>query len=147
MSIKPIKSEDDRKAAMRRIDVLWGRKDRASRDELEVLGMLVSAYEDEAIPLDDVDPIDMLKFRMEQAGHTQPDLSKLLGSRSRATEILNHKRQLTLPMIRTLHSKWNIPADALIKESKQPRGRKATRTLMRAKKAAKKAAKSSRHHP
>ena len=143
MSIKPIRSEADHKAAMRRIDALWGRKDRASRDEVEVLGVLVSAYEDETVPATDVDPIDMLKFRMEQAGHTQSDLSKLLGSRSRATEILNHKRQLTLRMIRALHFKWKIPADALIKEPKPRRARKAS--PVRAQKAAKKV-KGRRHH-
>jgi HTH-type transcriptional regulator / antitoxin HigA len=131
MSIKPIKSEEDHKAAMQRIDVLWSKKDQASRDELEVLGMLVSAYEDEAIPVDDVDPIDMVRFRMEQAGFTQPDLSSLLGSRSRATEILNKKRPLTLSMIRVLHFKWKIPADALIKE---PQARKPKPKARRGKK-------------
>lgn len=123
MSIKPIKSAADHKAAMQRIDALWDKSDRVSRDELEVLGMLVSAYEDETIPVE-IDPVDLIKLRMEQQGFTQPDLSVLLGSRSRATELLNRTRPLTLPMIRALATAWKIPAAALIRESKVSGARK-----------------------
>lgn len=83
-------------------------------DELEVLGMLIDVYEKQHFPVDLPDPIEAIKFRMEQLGYTQGDLASVVGLKSRASEILNKKRKLTLDMIRQLHEKLNIPTDVLI---------------------------------
>ena len=83
-------------------------------DELEVLGMLIDVYEKQHFPVDLPDPIEAIKFRMEQLGYTQRDLASVVGLKSRASEILNKKRKLTLDMIRQLHEKLNIPTDVLI---------------------------------
>jgi HTH-type transcriptional regulator / antitoxin HigA len=113
MKIKPIKSDTDLEAAHRRIGELWDREDQASRDELDVLAALVHAYEEVHHPIEPVDAIEAIKFRMEQAGLTQLDLAKLIG-RSRASEVLSHRRALSLRMIRTLHDKWQIPLGSLV---------------------------------
>ena len=83
-------------------------------DELEVLGMLIDKYEQEHYPIDFPDPIEAIKFRMEQLGYSQSDLANVVGLKSRASEILNKKRKLTLEMIRNLHDTLNIPTDVLI---------------------------------
>ena len=83
-------------------------------DELEVVGMLIDVYEKQHFPVDLPDPIEAIKFRMEQLGYTQRDLASVVGLKSRASEILNKKRKLTLDMIRQLHEKLNIPTDVLI---------------------------------
>jgi HTH-type transcriptional regulator/antitoxin HigA len=120
VDIKPIKNDKDNNAAIARVEALWNKKDQASRDELEILGILISKYEEETMPIGPSDPIDMLKFCMEQQELSQADLSKLLGSRSRSTEILNRKRPLTLDMIRSISAAWNIPVELLVgKDSKK----------------------------
>ena len=83
-------------------------------DHFMLLGLLLARYEEEHHPLPDSDPIEALLFAMDRLGLAQPDLAKLLGSRSRASEILNRRRELTLPQIRTLCREWRIPASALI---------------------------------
>jgi len=83
-------------------------------DELEILGILIDQYENEHFPIDLPDPIEAIKFRMEQLGYTQTDLAKVVGLKSRASEILSGKRKLSLEMIRQLHDKLNIPTDVLI---------------------------------
>lgn len=83
-------------------------------DELEVLGILIDKYEQEHYPIDYPDPIEAIKFRMEQLGYNQKDLAKVVGLKSRASEILNKKRKLTLEMIRQLHQALRIPTDVLI---------------------------------
>jgi HTH-type transcriptional regulator/antitoxin HigA len=86
----------------------------AEGDELEVLGILIEKYENEHFPVELPDPIEAIKFRMEQLGYTQNDLAKVIGLKSRASEILSRKRKLTLEMIRNLHETMNIPTEVLI---------------------------------
>ena len=121
MDIKPIKNEKDHEKALARIKALWDRKDPASRDALDVLATLVQVYEDQHYPIEPVPAIDAIKFAMEQNGYEQPDLAKLLRSRSRAAEILNGKRGLNIRMIRTLHKEWGVPLESLIQERPVPR--------------------------
>ena len=83
-------------------------------DELEILGMLIEKYEKEHYPMDLPDPIEAIKFRMEQMGYTQNDLAEMIGLKSRASEILNRKRKLSLEMICTLTQKLNIPSEVLL---------------------------------
>jgi HTH-type transcriptional regulator/antitoxin HigA len=83
---------------------------------LEILGILIDQYENEHFRIDLPDPIEAIKFRMEQPGYTQTDLAKVVGLKSRASEILNKKRKLSLEMIRQLHEKLNIPTDVLIQD-------------------------------
>ena len=83
-------------------------------DELEILGTLIDNFEKTHYPIDYLDPIEAIKFRMEQMGYSQSDLAKIVGLKSRASEILNRKRKLTLEMVRQLHKGLNIPTDVLI---------------------------------
>lgn len=115
MKLKPIKSEQDYQAALDRLEVIFdahpGTED---SDELEILGMLIEKYEREHYPIELPDPIEAIKFRMEQMGYTQNDLAQMIESKSRASEILNRKRKLSLDMIRTLTKKLHIPSEVLI---------------------------------
>ena len=90
------------------------KKGSAEGDELEILGILIEKYEDEQFPVGFPDPIEAIKFRMEQMGFTQSDLAKIVGLKSRASEILNRKRKLTLEMIRLLHDNLKIPTEVLV---------------------------------
>jgi HTH-type transcriptional regulator/antitoxin HigA len=115
-AIKPIKSELDYDAALAEIeDLMDAKADTAQGDRLAVLVALVSAYEEQHWPIDPPDPIAAIRYKMEINGLTQSDLGALLGSRSRASEILKRQRPLTLGMIRELHAKWGIPAESLLK--------------------------------
>jgi HTH-type transcriptional regulator/antitoxin HigA len=115
MTIKPIKTKKDYNAAIERLEKIFdARKGSPEGDELEVLGILIEKYEDEHFPVGLPDPIEAIKFRMEQLGYTQADLAKVVGLQSRASEILNKKRKLSIDMIRQLHSKLKIPTDVLI---------------------------------
>jgi len=115
MNIKPIKTKKDYEAAMTRLETLFDAKKGTSKgDELEVLSLLVEKYEDEHFPIDLPDPIEAIKFRMEQQGLTQTDLAEVVGQKSRASEILNRKRKLSLEMIRQLHKSWHIPTEVLV---------------------------------
>ena len=115
MTIKPIKTKKDYQAAMDRLEVIFDAKPGSPEgDELEVLGILIDKYEQEQYPIDYPDPIEAIKFRMEQLGYSQSDLAKVIGLKSRASEILNKKRKLTLEMIRQLHQVLGIPTDVLI---------------------------------
>jgi HTH-type transcriptional regulator/antitoxin HigA len=117
MTIKPIKTKKDYQAAMNRLDVIFDAKPGTlTGDELEILTMLIEKYEDEHVQIDYPDPIEAIKFRMEQMGYTQNDLAKVVGLKSRASELLNKKRKLTLDMIRKLHISLSIPTDVLIQE-------------------------------
>jgi HTH-type transcriptional regulator/antitoxin HigA len=78
---------------------------------------LVDKYEEERFPIDNPDPIEAIKFRMEQLGYTTSDLATLIGGKNRVSEIFNKKRGLSIKMIRTLYKEWNIPADSLIGET------------------------------
>lgn len=115
MTIKPIKTKRDYQAAMDRLEVIFDAKPGTPQgDELEVLGILIDKYEQEHYPIGYPDPVEAIKFRMEQLGYSQTDLAKVVGLKSRASEILNKKRKLTLAMIRQLHQGLGIPTDVLI---------------------------------
>lgn len=115
MTIKPIKTKKDYQAAMIRLETIFDAKPGTPEgDELEVLGILIDKYEQEHFPIAYPDPIEAIKFRMEQMGYNQSDLAKVVGLKSRASEILNKKRKLTLEMIRQLHQALGIPTDVLI---------------------------------
>ncbi|HEX5667305.1 MAG TPA: helix-turn-helix domain-containing protein [Chitinophagaceae bacterium] len=115
MVIRPIKTKKDYKAALVRMEQIFDAKaGTAEGDELEVLGILIEKYENEHFPVELPDPIEAIKFRMEQLGYTQNDLAKVIGLKSRASEILSRKRKLTLEMIRNLHETMNIPTEVLI---------------------------------
>ncbi len=118
MDIQPINTPRDHKAALARIDELMdaagGTQEAA---ELEVLAILVERYEREAFPIDPPTALDAILFRMEQAGYRQADLARVLGSRSRASEIMHGSiKRLSLTQIRRLHEAWNIPAEVLIRD-------------------------------
>jgi len=115
MNIKPIKTKKDYEQALARLEVIFdAKKDTPNGDELEILGMLVDNYENEHFPIGFPDPIEAIKFRMEQLGYTQTDLANVVGLKSRASEILNRKRKLSLEMIRQIHDRLNIPTEVLI---------------------------------
>ena len=115
MNLKPIKTRKDYQQALARLEVIFdAKKDTSAGDELEILGILIEQYENDHFPISLPDPIEAIKFRMEQLGYTQNDLATVVGLKSRASEILNKKRKLSLDMIRQLHEKLNIPTDVLI---------------------------------
>ncbi len=114
--LKPIKTKKDHEAALARIYTLMQKnvKPGADSDELEVLSMLVEAYEIKHYPVPPPHPVEAIRFRLEQSGMSEKELNKLLGGRSRKSEIMSGKRKLSLNMIRVLHEKLNIPAETLI---------------------------------
>jgi HTH-type transcriptional regulator/antitoxin HigA len=115
MNINLIKTESDYNQALERLEIIFdAKKDSKHGDELELLGILIEQYENENFPIDLPDPIEAIKFRMEQMGYNQNDLAKIIGLKSRASEILNRKRKLSLEMIRQIHLGLNIPTDVLI---------------------------------
>lgn len=117
MNIKPIRSEADYDAALTEIDGLMGvAPDTPEGDRLEILVTLVEAYEAEHWPVEAPDPISALKHVMDARGFRQKDLAALIGSQPRASDVLNRRRPLTLPMIRVLSAEWNLPADVLVRE-------------------------------
>jgi HTH-type transcriptional regulator/antitoxin HigA len=117
MSIKPIKTKKDYKEALSRVELLWDAKPKTSdADELDILATLIAAYEDQHFPIDKPNPIDAIRFRMDQMGLNDQDLTPYIGARSKVSEVLNMKRGLSLPMIRKLSSGLNIPAESLIQE-------------------------------
>ena len=118
--IKPIRGEKDYKAALAEVERLWGAKSGTPRgDRLDVLATLIEAYEDRHFPTDQPDPIEAIKFRMEQQGLTRKDLGELIGTRTRVAEVLARKRGLSISMIRRLHAKLGIPAEVLIRPSRK----------------------------
>ena len=115
MDIRPIKTERDYSDAIKRIEQLWGaKKDTSEGDELDLLVTLVESYEMVNYPIAPPDPIDAIKFRMEQMGMTKADMVVYLGSQSRVSEILNRKRKLTLKMVKSLYKGLKIPAEILL---------------------------------
>jgi HTH-type transcriptional regulator/antitoxin HigA len=119
MNIKPIKSEKDYTATLNQIETLMDAKPNTPQmDELEVLTILIEAYETQHYVIDAPDPIEAIKFRMEQEGLKQKDLVSIMGSKSRVSEILNKKRKLTIEMIRNLHKKLHIPVETLFLDYK-----------------------------
>ena len=119
MHIKPIRNEQDYTETLRRIESLMSAKPNTPQmDELEVLTTLVEAYEEQHYQIDAPDPIEAIKFRMEQEGLKQKDLVAIVGSKSRVSEILNKKRKLTIEMIRNLHKHLQIPIESLFVDYK-----------------------------
>ncbi len=117
MQIRPIKTVEDNEAALARIEQLWDAGPNTPEgDELDVLATLVSAFEEEFFPIEAPDPIEAIKFRMEQQGLEDKDLVQFLGQRSRVTEVLNRQRRLSITMIRKLNAGLKIPLDCLVRE-------------------------------
>lgn len=126
MTAKLIKTRQEYRAALRRAEeIMDARPGSAEGDELELLAALIEIYEEKHAPIPPPDPIEAIRFRMEQENLRPQDLVPLLGSRSRVSEVLNGKRTLTLTMIRRLHQSLGIPADILLGEIKKPRLRTA----------------------
>ena len=117
MRIKAIKTETDYKIALDRLkSIFHADADTPNGDEAEVLSILIEKYEDEHYPIGMPDPIEAIKFRMEQMGMNQKDLAEVVGFTSRVSEILNRKRKLTLNMIRKLSATLQIPTEVLVQE-------------------------------
>lgn len=117
MEIKPIKTKADYRAALKEIERLMpAQRDTPEGERLDVLVTLVEAYEARRYPLDLPDPVEAIKFRMEQTGLTPKDLTPMIGRVNRVYEVLNRKRPLTLKMIWRLHRELNIPAESLIRQ-------------------------------
>lgn len=112
--IRPIRNESDYRAAVTRIDKLVVLPDAETNEELELLTLLVLAHEADQVPDEPMDPVEYLKASMENRGLTQADLARLLGSSSRAAEVLSGKRELSKAMIRTLVEEWGLDANTLI---------------------------------
>ena len=120
MDIKPIKTDADYRAALKEIETLMmADPDTPKGEKLDVLVTLVEAYEQKHYPLDLPDPVEAIKFEMEQKGLTVKDLEPMIGKSNRVYEVLNHKRSLTLKMIWRLHEQLGIPAESLIKQAPQ----------------------------
>ncbi len=121
MEIRPIRNDDDHAAALQEIERLWGAASGTEEgDKLDILATLVERYEESRWPsIDDAsDPIDLLNYAIEELGHSQAELADLLGSRSRASELLNRRRPLTVEMIHKISQAWKIPADLLVRPSR-----------------------------
>ena len=129
--ITPIKDDATHRVALAEIDRLWGSAAGTPEgDRLEVLMTLVDAYERARWPDEDLDPVDAVKARIENSGRTRKEFEAIIGSSGRASEILNRRRHLTLPMIWKLASEWDIPANVLIRPYKLSRSkRRAKRQL------------------
>lgn len=122
MNIKPIKTETDYRDALKAIEgVMNAKPGTPAGDKLDVLVTLVEAHEARHYALDPPDPVEAIKFRMEQAGLSVKDLEPAIGKSNRVYEVLNGKRSLTLPMIWRLHSMFGIPAESLIKPPEKHR--------------------------
>jgi HTH-type transcriptional regulator/antitoxin HigA len=121
-NLKPIRTEADYEAALAEIERLWGAPAGTPEgDRLDIMATLVDAYENEHYPIDPPDPIEAIKFRMEQQGLTRKDLEGILGTRTRVAEVLNRRRGLSINMIRRLHEKLGISAEVLIRPSRTRR--------------------------
>jgi HTH-type transcriptional regulator / antitoxin HigA len=118
--IRPIRSKRDHEAALKEVERLWGAKvGTPEGDRLDVLATLIDAYEAKHYPIDPPDPIEAIKFRMEQQGLTRRDLEEIIGTRTRIAEVLNRKRGLSIAMIRRLHERLGISADVLIQPTRK----------------------------
>jgi HTH-type transcriptional regulator/antitoxin HigA len=119
-SLKPIRNKKDYEAALKQVEQLWGaRLGTEEGDRLDVLATLIDVYEAAHYPIDPPDPIEAIKFRMEQQGLSRKDLEPLIGTRTRVAEVLNRRRSLSIGMIRRLHKKLGISADVLIRPSRR----------------------------
>ena len=117
--LKPIRSEADYEKALTEIERLWGTKSGTPQgDRLDILATLIEAYEAVHHPVEPPDPVEAIKFRMEQQGLTRKDLEPLIGTRTRVAEVLNRRRSLSITMIRRLHDRLGISAEVLIRPSR-----------------------------
>jgi HTH-type transcriptional regulator/antitoxin HigA len=116
MEIRPIKSDEDHRAALEEIERLWGAAEGTPEgDRLDVLATLIDAYENKRWPVVDMDPVAAIEAAMAHEGRTRADLAALIGQ-SRATEILQRRRPLTLPMIRKIATAWHVPEQILVRD-------------------------------
>lgn len=119
MNIRPIRNDKDHRAALAEIEASWGASEGTEKsDRLDVLVTLVENYEAQRWPIEateNFDPVDVLHYAIDEFGHTQPELAEILGSRSRASEVLARKRALTVEMIHKISEAWKIPADLLVR--------------------------------
>ena len=121
MDIKPIRNNKDLKSTLKRIDtIIDAEKGTRDYDELEILSTLVEAYENVHFPIDPPDPVEAIKFRMEQQGLKNVDVAPLMGGKNRVSEVLLRKRPLTLRMIRNLHNTLRIPYESLCESTVSP---------------------------
>jgi len=121
MEISPIKTESDYAAAMHRIEAVWGAAPGTPEgDELEILVTLAEAYEHRHYPIDLPDPVEAIKFRLEQEGKDYRALIGVIGQRTRVYEVMRRARPLSLNMIRKLHNQFEIPAEVLIQPTRKP---------------------------
>lgn len=117
--LKPIRTKADYKNAMAEVERLWGAKSgTAQGDRLDVLATLIEAYEARHFPMDPLDPIEAIQFRMEQQGLSRKDLEPIIGTRARVAEVMNRKRSLSIDMIRRLHARFGISAEVLIRPTR-----------------------------
>jgi HTH-type transcriptional regulator/antitoxin HigA len=122
MEIKPIRTKADHRAALKEIEALMSAQPGTPEgDRLDVLATLVEAWEKKRYPMELPDPVEAIKFRMEQSGLAAKDLVPMIGQINRVYEVLNRKRPLTLQMIRRLHRDLGIPAESLIKPTTERR--------------------------
>ena len=118
--LKPIRTKADYDGALSEVERLWGAKSGTPKgDRLDVLATLIDAYEAEHYPMEPPDPVEAIKFRMEQQGLSRKDLEPLIGTRTRVAEILNRKRSLSIGMIRRIHDRLGISAEVLIRPSQK----------------------------
>jgi HTH-type transcriptional regulator / antitoxin HigA len=117
--VNPIRTAQDYKNALAEVEALWGAASGTTDgDRLDVLATLIDVHESQHYPMDPPDPVEAIKFRMEQQGMTRKDLEGIIGSRGRIAEVLDRKRGLSIAMIRRLHTKLGIPAEILIRPSR-----------------------------
>src|SRR5438094_7155147 len=118
--VRPTRTKRDYEPALKEVERLWGAKSGTPRgDRLDGLATLIDAYEGEHYPMDPPDPVEAIKFRMEQQGLTRRDLESVIGTRTRIAEVLSRKRSLSIGMIRRLHEKLGISAEVLIRPSRR----------------------------
>ena len=115
MTIKPIRTDADLKLAFKRLEKIFQARDGTPQaEEMEVLVTLIEAYENKHYPIQAADPVEAIKFRMEQQGLTPRDLEPFIGPSGRVSEVLNHKRPLSLRMVKRLHDGLRIPYESLL---------------------------------
>ncbi|MFZ0301752.1 MAG: transcriptional regulator [Terracidiphilus sp.] len=126
MNLKPIKTKTDYDAALREIERLWGAEEGSPEgDRLDVLATLVDAYEESNFPMDLPDPIEAIRFRLEQMGEDSKSLVGIIGNRTRVYEVLRRDRGLSLAMIRQINKHLGIPAEVLIRPVRTRKRKKA----------------------
>ena len=125
--LKPIRTKADYNKALAEVERLWGAKSGTLEgDRLDVLATLIDAYETEHYPMDPPDPVEAIKFRMEQQGLSRRDLEHIIGTRTRVAEVLNRKRGLSIGMIRRLHDHLGISAEVLIRPTRKEKAARSS---------------------